>query len=129
MLTPKARSVEIAASVAEARLMQTSSDGGSSDSELTEVAVSPQRPSPRPAEMMLTPPARSRMANLNRSGLGSSTRARGAFNSALIRQALFLARGEVGQPVRHQRDARPQLAPNEARAQDRVDRETIEPAR
>jgi hypothetical protein len=50
------------------RLTQTSMVGGSSDSEIAEVTVSPVRASPAPAVITLTPPTRCRIASLNVAG-------------------------------------------------------------
>ena len=65
MLTPNARLTRSAARVVEVRAMQTISEGGSSDSEHSEVAVQPVRCSPRPAVMSATPLASSRIARRN----------------------------------------------------------------
>ena len=58
MFTPKAPWRLISGQDDAARLMLTTSVGGSTDSDDTEVTVIPEMSLPRPAVMTLTPPVR-----------------------------------------------------------------------
>src|SRR3954469_3561491 len=62
MFTPKAPYRRISGKDDASRLMLTSSVGGSTDNEVTEVTVMPETSLPRPTVMTLTPPVRWRMA-------------------------------------------------------------------
>ena len=64
-LTTKAPRSRRRTSVAAPRLMQTTSEGGFSESEVSAVTVQPERASPSPQVTMATPEANSRMAIRN----------------------------------------------------------------
>src|SRR5579883_1301382 len=89
------------------RLTQINIVGGSTDSEIAEVTVSPVRLSSTPAVITLTPPARCRIASRN---VPTSSGGVGICRKAIVIQAPSFGPASIGSPKEVRRPTRRRLS-------------------